>query len=309
MSLFAFAGALESGLLFSLVALGVFLSFRVLDFPDLTVDGSFPLGAAVAAAALASGVDPFLATGFAIVAGWGAGLVTALLNVRFGIMNLLSGILTMVALFSINLRIMGGPNVPLYNVDTVFDVAQSWFDFGLWTNTVLIAIVAFAAKFLVDWFLKTELGLALRASGENPAMAEAQGIAVGRMALVGMAISNGLVALAGALFAQLQGVADVSMGIGTIVTGLAALIIGEAILGRRMVFVATLGCIVGALVYRLFIALSLSAGFIGIQPQDLNLVTAIVVAIAVVLSKGRAQRNRRRAGMAPRRAPAAKRAG
>ncbi|MBZ8131673.1 ABC transporter permease [Afifella sp. IM 167] len=309
MSLFAFAGAIESGLLFSLVALGVFLSFRVLDFPDLTVDGSFPLGAAVAAAALASGIDPFLATGLAILAGWAAGLVTATLNVRFGIMNLLSGILTMVALFSINLRIMGGPNVPLYNVDTVFDVAESWIDLGLWTNTLLIAVFAIGAKLLTDWFLKTEIGLALRASGENPAMAEAQGIAVGRMRLVGMAMSNGFVALAGALFAQLQGVADVSMGIGTIVTGLAALIIGEAVLGRRMVFVATLGCIVGALIYRLFIALSLSAGWIGIQPQDLNLVTAIVVAIAVILSKGRAQRSRRKAGGAPNTAPAAKKAG
>ncbi|WP_026378974.1 ABC transporter permease [Afifella pfennigii] len=310
MSLFAFIGALETGLLFSLVALGVFLSFRVLDFPDLTVDGSFPLGAAVAAAALAAGVDPFLATGLAILAGWLAGLVTATLNVRFGIMNLLAGILTMVALFSINLRIMGGPNVPLYNVDTVFDVAESWIDLGMWTNVVLIGIFAIGAKLISDWFLKTEIGLALRASGENPAMAEAQGIAVGRMALIGMALSNGFVALAGALFAQLQGVADVSMGIGTIVTGLAALIIGEAILGRRMVFIATLGCIIGALVYRLFIAMSLSAGFIGIEPQDLNLVTAIVVAIAVILSKGRAQRSRRKAAAAPARTVAAsKRAG
>ncbi|MBS1164604.1 MAG: transporter permease [Proteobacteria bacterium] len=287
MSLFALAGAIETGLLFSLVALGVFLSFRVLDFPDLTVDGSFPLGAATAAAAITAGADPFLATAAAALSGAAAGLVTAMLNVRFKIMNLLAGILSMVALFSINLRIMGRPNLPVYGYDTVFNRFGSLFDFGLWNDTILLAIFAIGAKLAIDWFLRTEIGLALRASGENPSMSEAQGISNGGMRYLGMGLSNALVALAGALFAQMQGVADVSMGIGTIVTGLAALIIGEAVLGRRSVFLATLGCLVGALIYRLFIALALNAGFIGIKAQDLNLVTAVIVAGAVILSQSR----------------------
>ncbi|MCP1848878.1 MULTISPECIES: ABC transporter permease [unclassified Bradyrhizobium] len=285
MSLFAFAGALETGFLFSLVALGVYISFRVLAFPDLTVDGSFPLGAAVGATAIVNGVDPFLATALAAMSGAAVGLITALLSVQFRIMNLLAGILSMVALFSINLRIMGRPNLPLYGRATVFDRFGELGDFGLWRNVIALALFAIAAKLLIDWFLKTEIGLALRASGENPAMAEAQGVNNAAMIYLGMAISNALVALAGALFAQTQGVADVSMGVGTIVTGLAALIIGEALLRRRAPFFGTLGCLVGALVYRLFIAATLSLGFI--QAQDLNLVTAIVVAAAVILSQGR----------------------
>lgn len=285
MSLFAFAGALETGFLFSLVALGVYISFRVLAFPDLTVDGSFPLGAAVGATAIVNGVDPFLATALAALAGAIGGLVTALLSVRFRIMNLLAGILSMVALFSINLRIMGRPNMPLYGEETVFDRFREVGDFGHWNNAIVLALIAVSAKLLIDWFLKTEIGLALRASGENPAMAEAQGVSNAAMVYLGMAISNALVALAGGLFAQMQGVADVSMGVGTIVTGLAALIIGEALLRRRTVFFWSLGCLMGALVYRLFIAATLSLGFL--HAQDLNLVTAIVVAAAVILSQGR----------------------
>ncbi|MAU19344.1 MAG: ABC transporter permease [Martelella sp.] len=293
MTLFALAGAFETGLLFALVALSIFMSFRVLDFPDLTVDGSFPLGAAVSAAAIIQGIDPFIATFFGLMAGAAAGFVTGLLNVRFGIMNLLAGILSMVALFSINLRIMGRPNLPVYGQDTVFSRFEDLVGAGLWSNTILLLIIAIGAKFIIDWFLKTEIGLGLRASGENPAMAEAQGIRNGAMTLLGMSIANALCALAGSLFAQMQGVADVTMGVGTIVTGLAALIIGEAILGRRTVFLATLGCVIGAVVYRLFIAFALSAGFIGIKPQDLNLITAIVVAVAVVLSQSRGKKGRK----------------
>jgi putative ABC transport system permease protein len=181
---------------------------------------------------------------------------------------------------------MGRPNLPIYGRATVFDRFGELGDFGLWRNAIALALFAISAKLLIDWFLKTEIGLALRASGENPAMAEAQGVSNAAMIYLGMAISNALVALAGALFAQTQSVADVSMGVGTIVTGLAALIIGEALLRRRNPFFETLGCLVGALAYRLFIAATLSLGFI--QAQDLNLVTAIVVAAAVIVSQGRA---------------------
>ncbi|MEL7176720.1 MAG: ABC transporter permease [Pseudomonadota bacterium] len=291
MSLFAISGAIEAGLLFSLVALGVYLSFRVLSFPDLTVDGSFPLGAAVTAVAIVSDVNPFLATLLGTVAGGLAGLLSGYLNVRLRILNLLAGILTMVALYSINLRIMGRPNISLYGEETVFTPFEQFLGLGIWTNCVLLLIVAIAMKLFVDWFLATEIGLALRASGENPEMARAQSINNGRMTLLGMTISNGLVGLAGSLFAQSQGVADVNMGIGTIVTGLAALIIGETLIGNARVAGATLGCLIGAVLYRFFIAAALSAGVLGIQAQDLNLVTAIVVAVAVVLSQARRNRS------------------
>lgn len=287
MSLIALSGACEAGLLFALVALGVYLSFRVLDFPDLTVDGSFPLGAAVAASAIMAGVPPIVATLLGFAAGAVAGFVTAFLSVRLKIMNLLAGILTMVALFSINLRIMGKPNISLYGTDTIFSWIGTIAALGAWGNTILLLCIVVAAKVLVDWFLATHMGLALRATGANPKMAEAQAVDNGRMVMLGMALANGLVGLAGALYAESQGVADVSMGIGTIVTGLAAVIIGETIVGTGSVARATLGCILGALIYRLVIALALDGGVIGIQAQDLNLVTALVVAVAVMISKTR----------------------
>lgn len=287
MTALAVAGAVEAGLLFSLVALGVYLSFRVLNFPDLTVDGSFPLGAAATAVAIIHGVNPFLATLIGTFAGCCAGFVSAFLNVQFRILNLLAGILTMVALYSINLRVMGRPNISLYGEETVFTAFEGLIDLSIWTTSAILLVIAIAMKLLVDWFLGTQVGLALRASGENPAMARAQSVSNGRMTLIGMTVSNGLVGLAGSLFAQSQGVADVSLGIGTIVTGLAALIIGETLLGSVKVFWATLGCLIGALLYRLFIAAALSAGFLGIQAQDLNLVTAVVVAFAVILSRAR----------------------
>lgn len=292
MNTFAISGAVESGLLFSLVALGVYLSFRVLNFPDLTVDGSFPLGAAATAVTIVHGVNPFLATLIGAAAGASAGFVSAYLNVRFKILNLLAGILTMVALYSINLRVMGKPNISLYNQTTIFTPFQDFLDLGLWTNSVVLLVVALMMKFVLDWFLATELGLALRASGENPIMARAQSIDNNKMTLIGLTISNGFVGLAGSLFAQSQGIADVSMGIGTIVTGLAALIIGETLVGPVKVVWATLGCLFGAVLYRFFIAVALSAGFLGIEAQDLNLVTAIVVAAAVVLSQARRKRQR-----------------
>ncbi len=287
MTALAVAGAVEAGLLFSLVALGVYLSFRVLNFPDLTVDGSFPLGAAATAVAIIHGVNPFLATLIGTFAGCCAGFASAFLNVQFRILNLLAGILTMVALYSINLRVMGRPNISLYGEETIFTAFEGLIDLSIWTTSAILLVIAIAMKFMVDWFLGTQVGLALRASGENPAMARAQSVSNGRMTLIGMTVSNGLVGLAGSLFAQSQGVADVSLGIGTIVTGLAALIIGETLLGSGKVVWATLGCLIGALLYRLFIAAALSAGFLGIQAQDLNLVTAVVVAIAVILSRAR----------------------
>ncbi|CAB3791700.1 hypothetical protein LMG28688_03357 [Paraburkholderia caffeinitolerans] len=298
MSLYSLLGALEIGLIFSLVALGVLISFRILNFPDLTVDGSFPLGGAVAATLIASGHDPFLATLCAMIAGALAGFITGWLNVRLKIMDLLASILMMIALYSINLRVMGAPNVPLISEATVFTMIQpTWLpDYVL--RPLALFVVVLAAKFGVDWFFSSQYGLALRATGANPRMARAQGIATGRATLAGMALSNALVALAGSLFAQTQGGSDISMGIGTIVIGLAAVIIGESILPARRLVLTTLAAVLGAILYRFFIALALNSDFIGLKAQDLNLVTAVLVTIALVLPATRKKLFARKNGRA-----------
>jgi putative ABC transport system permease protein len=283
MSLFSLLGALEIGLIFSLVALGVFISFRLLRFPDLTVDGSFPLGGAVCATLISQGCNPYAATLAALAAGALAGLMTGLLNVKLKIMDLLASILMMIALYSINLRIMGKPNVPLIMEPTVFTSLQpeALADYVL--RPLLLALIVLAVKLALDWFFATQRGLAIRATGANARMARAQGVNTGGMVLLGMAISNALVALAGALFAQSQGGADISMGIGVIVVGLAAVIVGESILPARRLVWATLAVVLGAVVYRFFVTLALNADFIGLKAQDLNLVTALLVTFALVL--------------------------
>lgn len=283
MSLYSLLGALEIGLIFSLVALGVLISFRLLRFPDLTVDGSFPLGGAVAATMIAAGHDPFTATVVATIAGAAAGLVTGWLNVRLRIMDLLASILMMIALYSINLRVMGKPNVPLITEPTVFTVLQMESVADYVFRPLLLIGVVVVTKLALDWFFTTQIGLGMRSTGSNPRMARSQGVNTGWMILGGMALSNALVGMAGALFAQTQGGADISMGVGTIVIGLAAVIVGESILPSRKLFFATLAVIVGAIVYRFFIALALNSDFIGLQAQDLNLVTAVLVTVALVL--------------------------
>ena len=283
MSLFSLLGAVEIGLIFSLVALGVFISFRLLRFPDLTVDGSFPLGGAVCAILISTGTNPWLATLAATAAGAVAGLITGWLNVRLKIMDLLASILMMIALYSINLRVMGGPNVPLINDPTLFTQLQPAGMEDYIARPIILAVVVIAAKLVLDWFFATERGLAIRATGSNARMARSQGVNTGAMVLLGMAVSNALVGLAGALFAQTQGGADISMGIGTIVIGLAAVIVGESILPSRRMVLATLAVIIGAIVYRFFIALALNSDFIGLKAQDLNLVTAVLVTVALVV--------------------------
>ncbi len=283
MSLFSLLGAIEIGLIFALVALGVYISFRLLRFPDLTVDGSFPLGGAVCAVMIAAGYNPWLATLAATAAGAFAGMVTGWLNVKLKIMDLLASILMMIALYSVNLRIMGGPNVPLINDPTIFNMLQPASMDDYLFRPLLLLVVVIAAKLLLDWFFATQRGLAIRATGSNARMARAQGVNTGGMILLGMAISNGLVGLAGAMFVQTQGGSDISMGIGTIVIGLAAVIVGESILPSRKIIWATLAVVIGAIVYRFFIAAALNSDFIGLKAQDLNLVTAVLVTVALVI--------------------------
>lgn len=287
MSLLALFGALESGLIYALVALGVYISFRVLDFPDLTADGSFPLGGAVAGVAIIADVNPWLACIFGMLAGGIAGLVTAWLHVKLGILQLLSSILVMVALYAVNLRIMQAPNLPLLGEPTIFGELVTDSN-GYWMRCVVIGGVVIAAKFFLDWFFSTEMGLAMRATGSNLRMSQAQGIATSRSILLGMAISNGLIALAGAIFVQTQGGADISIGVGTIVIGLAAVIIGETIIPAKKMLWITLSAIVGAILYKFFIQIALSNDTlraIGFGPQDVNLVTALLVVIALILPK------------------------
>lgn len=285
LSQIAFWGAVELGLVYAFVALGVFLAFRVLDFPDLTVDGSFPLGAAVAAVLIIAGLNPWLASGVAMIAGAAAGLVTAMLNVRFRILNLLASILTMIALFSVNLRVMGKPNVALLNVETML---SPFYGHGLrdfYVRPLFIGVLVVFAVILVWRFLESDAGLAMRATGANARMSRAQGINTDRQIYLGIAISNALVALGGALFAQTNGFADVTSGVGTIVVGLAAVIIGETLLGTRGILIALIGCVLGSILYRIAIQLALSTDVLGLQASDLNFVTAVLVTFALILPR------------------------
>mgnify|MGYP003701621707 FL=1 len=284
MSLVSFMGSVEIGLIFALVALGVWISFRVLNFPDLTADGSFPLGGAVAAVLIVAGYNPWIACLAACATGALAGLLTSWLHVSLGILQLLASILTMIALYSINLRIMDAPNVSLLGETTVFTPFVS-DENSYWMQSLILLGIVFVVKGLLDWFFASQIGLALRATGANARMACAQGIATGRYTMAGMALSNALIALAGALYVQTQGGADISMGIGTIVVGLAAVIIGETLLPSRRLLIVTLAVVMGAVLYRLFITLALEADFIGLQAQDLNLITAVLVGVALVLPK------------------------
>ncbi len=290
MSFYALVGALSQGLVYGLMALGVYLTFRVLDFPDLTVDGSFPLGAAVSAILIIKGVNPFVTLPVAILAGMAAGFVTAFLSTKLGILNLLASILTMIALYSINIRIMGKPNIALIGQPTIFDYFFDFREFlslhgipGYIMTPILFLVIIVIVKIILDLFLHTEVGLALRATGDNESMIRAQGVNSHFTIMLGVAISNGLVALAGALVAQNQGSADVNMGVGTIVAGLASVIVGEAVIGEMTVFRATIGVIIGSILYRLSIALALTLriGQLHITPSDLKLITAVLVVIAL----------------------------
>jgi len=274
--------SLYEGLVFGFVAIGVYLTFRVLGFPDLTVDGSFTLGAAIAAVLIVNGVNPFLATLAAFGVGLCAGLATALLNTKLRIPALLAGILMMVALYSINLRVMGGANVSLLREVSIFDQFSELLGLRAGTNLSLIlaGVLAVIVFFILNWFLRTEIGLALRATGDNEQMVRGLGADTDMTTIIGVSISNGLVALAGAVVAQGQGFADVGMGIGMIVMGLASVIIGEALFRPRGVARLLLAVLGGTFIYRLIITIALR---LGMAPGDLKLITAALVIIALAI--------------------------
>ncbi|CAM2898937.1 MULTISPECIES: ABC transporter permease [Vibrio] len=284
MSAFAFFGALEIGLLYGLVALGVYLTFRVLDFPDLSVDGSFPMGAAVAATAIVAGINPWVATAMAILAGAATGWLTAFLAVRCGILHLLASILTMIAAFSINIRIMGRPNIALLGEETILTPFEAIGD-PMLMRPLLVGILVLVSAWFVVRLLNSDFGLGLRATGVNARMVSAQGGSTSFYTYFGLALSNGFVGFAGALFAQTNSFADVTSGVGTIVVGLAAVILGQTLIPGRKIWVTVLAVIVGSVLYRLAVAFALSTGMFGLQASDLNLVTAILVAIALIAPK------------------------
>lgn len=278
-------GALEVGLLYGVMAIGVYLTFRVLNFADLTVDGSFTTGAATAATGLTLGWNPILATFAGFATGFMAGIITGLLHTKGKIDGLLAGILTMIALWSINLRIMGGANVPLLRNDTVFTPMREAGILGTWASIGILAAGVFVLVMLVVWFLNTDLGLSIRATGDNGPMITSFGVSTDFTKTLTLALSNGLVGMCGALVAQYQGFSDISMGIGLILIGLASVIMGQAILGQRYLVLAVVAAVVGAVLYRLIIFAALK---VGLDPNDMRAVTAVLVIIALLLPRWRA---------------------
>jgi len=270
------------GLAYGFVAIGVYITFRVLSFPDLTVDGSFPLGGAVAAILIVNGINPWLATTAALVAGICAGLGTSLLNTKLKINALLAGILMMVSLYSINLMIMGRANIPLLREVTVFEQVSQFLGIktGVTLSIIFMVVLTIMILAVLNWFLRTEIGLALRATGENEQMVRGLGADTNMTTILGVSISNGRVALSGALIAQNQGFSDVGMGIGMIVMGLASVIIGEGLFRPRGITTVLLAVVGGTFAYRLFLSLALR---LGLPPADLKLVTALLVIVALAI--------------------------
>jgi putative ABC transport system permease protein len=290
-------GALTVGLILSLLALGVFISFRVFSFPDITADGSVTLGASIAAVLLVRGTEPLVASAAGFCGGALAGAATGVLHTKFKINGLLAGILVMTALYSVNLHVMGKSNVPLLSTVTLVSSAESvgvrilgssaGLDLLGWRVSVRDLSVLLSAYGIIGLvavtlyvFFRTDLGTAMRATGNNSQMMRALGVNVGNMIVLGLALSNGLIALSGALLAQYQGFADVQMGIGMVVWGLASVIIGEALVGTQQLGFVIIGAVMGSVLFRLLVAIALRAG---LNPNDLKLITAAFVFGALVL--------------------------
>ena len=281
-------GATSQGLIWGVMVLGLYITFRVLDFADLTVDGSLALGGSVSAVLISNGINPFLSLLIATLSGIIAGCITGILHIKLKIPGILAGILTMTALYSINIRIMGKANTPLLGKQTVFTYINKMFD-NLGSDSQLISSIMIGLLIcsviiaLLYWFFGTELGFAIRATGNNKNMICAFGINVGIMQIIALALSNGLIAFSGALIAHSQGYADINMGVGALVCGLASIIIGETFIKKDLNFMIKLIFVVlGSILYRVIIALALQ---IGMNPSDLKLFTAIIVAIALALPK------------------------
>ena len=267
-------GTLEQSFIFAIMVLGVYLSYKILDFPDMTVDGSFPLGGAVASAILIKGGNPILALVVATLCGAIAGLITGMIHVKLKVTNLLAGIIVMTGLYSVNLRVMGKSNIPLFSVKHLFN--------GNMIPIVTLVILLILAKITIDYLLKTKFGFALKALGDNETLVISLGIDEKKLKIYGLMIANSFVALSGAILAQYQGFADVGMGTGTIITGLASIIIGEAIFKKRSFISMSMTVILGTIIYRTIIAMSLK---LGMNASDLKLITSILVVGIIFLKE------------------------
>ena len=271
---------IEQSLIFAIMVLGVYISFRILNFPDMTVDGTFPLGAAISAKLLTLGVNPYLTLLVALVAGAAAGVVTGLIHVKLKVKDLLAGILVMTALYSINLRVMGKSNIPLFEEDNIFNTEYSMM--------ITIVVLILISKFILDYLLKTKFGFALKALGDNENLIVSLGLNEEKYKIYGLMIANAFVAFSGAVLAQYQGFADVGMGTGIIVIGLASIIIGDTLFGKRRRFAGTTIVIIGSILYRGVIAVTLS---MGMDASDLKLITSVIVIVILWIQK---QKDKRR---------------
>ena len=271
---------IEQSLIFAIMVLGVYISFRILNFPDMTVDGTFPLGAAISAKLLTLGVNPYLTLLVALVAGAVAGAVTGLIHVKLKVKDLLAGILVMTALYSVNLRVMGKSNIPLFEEDNIFNTEYSMM--------ITIVVLILISKFLLDYLLKTKFGFALKVLGDNENLIVSLGLNEEKYKIYGLMIANAFVAFSGAVLAQYQGFADVGMGTGIIVIGLASIIIGDTLFGKRRRLAGTTIVIIGSILYRGVIAVTLS---MGMDASDLKLITSVIVIIILWIQK---QKDKRR---------------
>lgn len=283
---------LEQGLIYGVMALGVYITYKILDFPDLTVDGSFPMGAAITAAMVSNGISPFLSLAASFLTGAFVGTLTGVIHVKLKVRDLLSGIIMMTALYTINLRITGKANVPLYNKETIFE--NQWTEFFLqgalkpFGTLFVIAVIAILVKYLLDWYLNTRSGYLLRAVGDNDTLVTSMGVDKGKMKIAGLAIANGLVALSGCLFAQQQRFFDISMGTGTVVIGLASVIIGTSLLKKAALLRVTTSVVIGSLLYKACVALALRyMKVINLQSKDLKLVTSVLFLLILIASQER----------------------
>ena len=271
---------IEQSLIFAIMVLGVYISFRILNFPDMTVDGTFPLGAAISAKLLTLGVNPYLTLLVALVAGAAAGAITGLIHVKLKVKDLLAGILVMTALYSVNLRVMGKSNIPLFEEDNIFNTEYSMM--------ITIVVLILISKFILDYLLKTKFGFALKALGDNENLIVSLGLNEEKYKIYGLMIANAFVAFSGAVLAQYQGFADVGMGTGIIVIGLASIIIGDTLFGKRRKLAGTTIVIIGSILYRGVIAVTLS---MGMDASDLKLITSVIVIIILWIQK---QKDKRR---------------
>ena len=271
---------IEQSLIFAIMVLGVYISFRILNFPDMTVDGTFPLGAAISAKLLTLGVNPYLTLLVALIAGAAAGAITGLIHVKLKVKDLLAGILVMTALYSVNLRVMGKSNIPLFEEDNIFNTEYSMM--------ITIVVLILISKLLLDYLLKTKFGFALKALGDNENLIVSLGLNEEKYKIYGLMIANAFVAFSGAVLAQYQGFADVGMGTGIIVIGLASIIIGDTLFGKRRKLAGTTIVIIGSILYRGVIAVTLS---IGMDASDLKLITSVIVIVILWIQK---QKDKRR---------------